>query len=45
MASGDNCSMEISFWSKRAKNYVTERKSVSGKSCARMLGLLKDYVP
>jgi hypothetical protein len=45
VASGDACATEISYWSKSAKSYVTERKSVTGKSCARMLGLLKDYVP
>jgi hypothetical protein len=45
VASGDACATEISYWSKTAKSYVTERKSVTGKSCARMLGLLKDYVP
>lgn len=44
-SAGDVCSAEISYWSKSAKSYVTERKSVSGKSCTRMLGLLKDYVP
>jgi hypothetical protein len=45
VASGDSCTTEISYWSKNAKSYVTERKAVAGKSCARMLGLLKDYVP
>jgi hypothetical protein len=45
VASGDSCTTEISYWSKSAKSYVTERKTVAGKSCARMLGLLKDYVP
>lgn len=45
VASGDACSAEISYWSKSAKSYVTERKSVAGRPCARMLGLLKDYVP
>jgi hypothetical protein len=44
-ATADTCATEISFWSKTAKSYVTERKDVAGKSCARMLGLLKDYVP
>ena len=45
VASGDQCSAEISFWSKKAKSYKTERKAMKGKSCKRMLGLLKDYVP
>lgn len=45
VASGDGCTTEISYWSKTAKSYVTERKTVWGKSCARMLELLKDYVP
>jgi len=45
VASGMSCDAEISYWSKSAKSYVTERKSVSGKPCERMLGLLKEYVP
>ncbi len=45
VASGKSCDAEISYWSKSAKSYVTERKSISGKPCERMLGLLKDYVP
>ena len=45
VASGDACTTEISYWSKSAKSYVTERKALAGKTCARMLGLLKDYVP
>ncbi len=45
VASGESCTTEISYWSKTAKSYVTERKSVNGKNCLRMLGLLKDYVP
>ncbi|MGZ3704091.1 MAG: hypothetical protein ACXWP1_01060 [Bdellovibrionota bacterium] len=45
VASGDTCTTEISYWSKSAKSYVTEHKALTGKSCARMLGLLKDYVP
>lgn len=45
VASGDACATEISYWSKSAKSYVTERKAVTGKPCARLLGLLKDYVP
>lgn len=44
-ASGDSCATEISYWSKNAKSYVTERKNVTGKACSRMLQLLKDYVP
>jgi hypothetical protein len=40
-----SCTTEISYWSKSAKAYLTERKSVSGKPCSRMLQLLKDYVP
>ena len=42
---GDACTTEISFWSKTAKSYVTERKPVTGTACAHMLALLKDYVP
>ncbi len=45
VASGNSCDTEISYWSKSAKSYVTERKSISGRSCDRMLGLLKEYVP
>ena len=45
VASGKSCDAEISYWSKSAKSYVTERKTVSGKPCERMLGLLKEYVP
>ena len=45
VASGDACTTEISYWSSSSKSYVTERKSIAGKSCTRMLGLLKDYVP
>ena len=45
VASGKSCDAEISYWSKRSKSYVTERKSLNGKSCERMLTLLKDYVP
>lgn len=45
VASGKSCDAEISYWSKSAKAYVTERKSISGKPCERMLGLLKEYVP
>jgi hypothetical protein len=40
-----SCGTEISYWSDSAKSYMTERKDVTGKSCERMLGLLKDYVP
>jgi hypothetical protein len=45
VASEDVCTTEISYWSKSAKSYVTERKALQGKNCVRMLGLLKDYVP
>jgi len=45
VASGKSCDTEISYWNKSSKSYVTERKSISGKSCDRMLGLLKEYVP
>lgn len=45
VASGEACTVEISYWSKSAKSYVTERKALQGKNCQRMLGLLKDYVP
>ncbi len=45
VASGDVCATEISYWSKSAKSYVTERKALQGKNCVRMLSLLKDYVP
>jgi len=40
-----DCSTEISYWNKRSKAYVTESRMVTGKSCERMLSLLKDYVP
>jgi hypothetical protein len=43
--SSEACTAEISYWSKSAKSYVTDHKAVQGKSCARMLSLLKDYVP
>lgn len=47
VASGNtaNCDAEISYWSKKAKAYVTDRASIKGKSCDRMIDLLKDYVP
>jgi hypothetical protein len=45
VASGISCDAEISYWSKSAKSYVTERKSLGGKPCERMMGLLKEYVP
>jgi len=45
VASGKTCDAEISYWSKNAKSYVTERKSINGKPCERMMGLLKEYVP
>lgn len=41
----ESCESEISYWNKKSKSYVTERKTVAGKSCERMLALLKDYVP
>ncbi len=41
----DRCTAEISYWNKRSKSYVSERKELSGKPCERLLGLLKDYVP
>jgi hypothetical protein len=45
VASGTVCDTEISFWNKRTNRYVTERRSVGGERCARMLSVLKDYVP
>lgn len=39
------CQSEISYWNKKSKSYVTERKMVMGKPCNQMLSLLKDYVP
>lgn len=45
VASGNSCDAEISYWSKRSKSYVTERKSLAGKPCERLLSLLKEYVP
>lgn len=45
VASGKSCDAEISYWSKSAKSYVTERRSFNGKPCERMLSLLKEYVP
>ncbi len=45
VASGNVCDTEISYWSKQAKAYVTDRKAVDGKACDRLLSLLKDYVP
>ncbi|HEY8279555.1 MAG TPA: hypothetical protein VIH99_08030 [Bdellovibrionota bacterium] len=45
VASGESCDAEISYWSKNSKAYVTEKKALAGKSCVRMMGLLKDYVP
>jgi hypothetical protein len=41
----ESCDSEISYWNKKSKSYVTERKTVAGKSCERLLALLKDYVP
>jgi hypothetical protein len=41
----ESCESEISYWNKKSKSYVTERKTVMGKSCESMLALLKDYVP
>jgi hypothetical protein len=40
-----NCETEISYWSKKSKAYVTDRTTVKGKTCDRMIDLLKDYVP
>lgn len=45
VASGEACAVEISYWSKHAKSYVTDRQTLEGKRCERMLKLLKDYVP
>lgn len=42
---GEKCSAEISYWNKKSKAYVTERKALLGASCERMLSVLKDYVP
>ncbi|RZA07524.1 MAG: hypothetical protein EOP11_07445 [Proteobacteria bacterium] len=47
VASSENeaCETEISYWSKKTKSYVTDRTTVKGKNCQRMISLLKDYVP
>jgi hypothetical protein len=45
VASGGSCVTEISYWSKKAKAYVTDKKDIAGKNCERMISLLKDYVP
>lgn len=45
VASAGSCESEISYWNKKAKSYVTERKTVTGKQCSHLLSLLKDYVP
>lgn len=45
VASGDSCSVEISYWSKKSKSYVTENKELEGKNCEHLMGRLKDYVP
>lgn len=39
------CDAEISFWNKKSKAYVTEKKQVVGKSCETLIAKLKDYVP
>ncbi len=39
------CDTEISFWNKTSNAYETNRKQIQGKSCERLLNLLKDYVP
>ena len=39
------CETEISYWNKKSKSYVTDRQSLTGKSCDRLISLLKDYVP
>lgn len=44
-SSNSVCDTEISYWNKKSKAYVTDRQVVSGKSCERLLSLLKDYVP
>lgn len=44
-ASGTSCSTEISYWNKKSKSYVTNSKNVNGKSCERLISVLKDYVP
>ena len=43
--SGSVCETEISYWNKKSKSYVTERKVLDGKSCDMLLSKLKDYVP
>lgn len=45
VASSANCVTEISYWNKRSKSYVTDKKDITGKECERVLSLLKDYVP
>lgn len=45
VASGAVCDTEISYWHKQSKAYISDRKSVDGKPCERLLSLLKDYVP
>lgn len=45
VASSGACTAEISYWSKSAKSYVTDRQALQGKNCQRTLSLLKDYVP
>jgi len=44
-SSGGNCAAEISYWSKSARSYVTEHKTLQGKACSRVLTRLKEYVP
>ncbi len=45
VASGETCTAEISYWSKTAKTYVTDRQVLQGKNCQRTMSVLKDYVP
>lgn len=40
-----SCDSEISYWNKKSKSYVSERKTITGKSCDNLIALLKDYVP
>ncbi|MGE3261113.1 MAG: hypothetical protein AB7K68_04995 [Bacteriovoracia bacterium] len=41
----ESCDSEISYWNKKSKSYVTERKTIVGKPCGNLLSLLRDYVP
>ena len=39
------CNAELAYWSGKTKSYVKENHKVVGKSCNKLIGKLREYIP